>query len=307
MQAVSSALRSAIDNGNPQRFLIVFASGDEFSNEDIVVSAGVHYRAYFNSETDLTIGLCPSAEISFTMLNDLNQLANFEFGEFTAYMGAAITEGTPTEEVQRTYTERGRQVLYAFTPLGVFNARRPDVIKKLMIEITANDRMTLLDKDMPSTEQLQITFPVTALNLLEALCTYIGVPLGSDGFENSDVALTEWPESFDSSTVREVVGRIAELACCNALFDRNGELRMTWFRSTSKHYDEHDYTDFTPTWYTTAQIDRLHIRNRDSTAELVLGQGSNAYMIQDNPFLRQPEPEETTPGVGDIISGGQGG
>ena len=48
------------------------------------------------------------------------------------------------------------------------------------------------------------------------------------------------------------------------------------------------------------KIDGLNIRNADSTAELPLvydeqtgtissGNGTNIYMIQDNPFLRQPD------------------
>ena len=290
MQEISQALRHAIDNGNPQRFLIVFESGDEFSNEDIVVSSGVHYKMYFNSETDLTIGLCPSAEISFTMLNDVNQISDFAFGTFTAYMGAAITEGTPTEAVQRTYTEHGQQVLYAFSPLGVFEAARPDVIKKLMIDITANDRMTLFDKDMPSATELGLTKPFTPLAVLQALCNHVGVTLKTTSFLNAtSVSAAEWPEQFEDATMREVIGKIAEAACSNARFSRDGQLELVWFNQTGKTFNESDYTDFTPTWYETAQITGLHIRNADSTAELTLGTSGNDYMIQDNPFLRQVE------------------
>lgn len=286
MQAVSEALRNAIDNGNPQRVLLVFASGDEFTNEDIVVTSGLHYQMDFNSETDLTIGLCPSAEVKFTMLNDVGQLNNFEFGTFRAYLGAAITEGTATESVQRTYTEKGQLVTYAFTPLGTFIASRPDVVKKLMIEISANDQMTLFDEDMPAIEGLNLTAPYTPLSILQKLCTLKGVTLGTTEFLNSGLTLSEWPEAFENMTMREVIGKIAEAACCNARFSRDGELELVWFNQTEKVFDEHDYTDFTPTWYETAAITGLNIRNDDGTAETPLGTGGNRYMIQGNPFLQ---------------------
>lgn len=288
MQSISEALQNAINAGNPQRVLLVFSSGDEFTNEDIAVSNGVHYSFEFNSETDLTIGMCPSAHITFTMLNDLGQLDDFEFGTFTAYLGAAIYEGTASETVQRTYTEYGRQVTYAFSPLGVFSASRPDIVRKKLIDISANDQMTLFDEDMPSPTALGLTAPYTPLAILQALCSRVGVTLADEEFINAEaVSVAKWPEQFETATMREVVGIIAQTACSNAMFNRNGELELVWFRQTDKMFDEHDYTEFTPTWYQTAQITGLHIRNEDSTTELKLGSAGNVYLIQNNPFLRQ--------------------
>ena len=98
------------------------------------------------------------------------------------------------------------------------------------------------------------------------------------------------PEQFENATMREVLGWVAEAACSNARFNRDGLLEFFWFNtSVVTRYDEHNYSDFTPTWYATAAIDGLHIRNGDSTKEYTIGGGDNAYMIQDNPFLRQPD------------------
>ena len=289
MQEISQALRNAIDNGNPQRVLFIFKQDAEFSaeftNEDISITSGLKYAMYFNSETDLTIGLCPSAEIQFTMLNDADQVTDFTFGEFTAYLGAAIYEGTPTETVQRTYEEDGKNVLYAFSPLGVFIARRPDVVKKKLIDVTANDRMTLFDEEMPPASAF--TQPYTPLSILQRLCNMKGVQLASTDFLNAqDITLTKWPDAFENATMREVIGMIAQAACSNAMFNRNGQLELVWFRQTNRTFNEHDYTEFTTTWYETASITGLHIRNEDSTTELKLGTDENSYLIQSNPFLR---------------------
>lgn len=291
MQTLSTTLATAIAAGNPQRVLLEFTDYNpvrQFSNEDIFVSNGVQLSAEFNSETDLTIGLCPSAEIQFSMRNDESQLANFEFGTFIAYLGARIDAGTPAASAKtKTFTENGQTVTYEFAPLGTFIAKRPDIVVKKIIDVDANDQMTLFDEDMPSGI---VAYPTTLSGLASALCTRVGVTLKSATFLNSTLAVSVEPEQFENATMREVIGWIAEAAGSIARFDRNGQLEFAWFQTVNKTFDENNYTEFTPTWYATQAVDGLHIRNADSTAEYTYGTGRNAYMIQDNPFLRQPEP-----------------
>ena len=155
--------------------------------------------------------------------------------------------------------------------------------------IDANDQMTLFDEEMPSKTALNITYPITLYNLAAAMCSYLGVTLKDSSWLNSTLSVTKEPKQFDGATMREVLGWIAEAGCSNARFDRNGLLEFVWFSTVNKTYDENDYTEFTPAWYETAAIDGLHIRNADSTSEFTVGTGDNAYMIQDNPFLRQSD------------------
>lgn len=302
MYQISQTLRTAIAAGNPQRVLIEFTNKPDgtayspsvvFSNEDIVVSNGLQLTEEFNPETDLTIGSCPSAEIQFTMLNDTGQLLDFEFGKFIAYLGARIDSGTPAQTAKtKTFTEGGETVTYEFCPLGTFIAHRPDVVKKLMIDVDANDQMTLFDADMPTALQ---TYTGTLSGMATALCNQVGVTMKTATFLNSTMAVALTAEQVENATMREVLGWIAEAACSNARFNRDGQLEFVWFNQVNSIFDEHNYTDFTPTWYQTKAIDGLHIRNADSTAEYTYGTGGNAYMIQNNPFLRQPDEEVTTP------------
>ena len=299
MYVLSQAMQDAIANGNPQRVLLEFThapSGEEynphkqFSNEDILITDGVRLTEEFNSETDLTIGLCPSAEIQFTMLNDEGQLANFEFGTFTAYLGVRITDGEQGESAKtKFFYENGVNALYEFAPIGTFIAQRPDIVRVLTIDVDANDRMILFDTEMPSKTALGITYPVTLSELATAMCSYLEVPLKTGTWLNSDLTVTKEPEQFEAATMREVLGWIAEAGCSNARFSRDGELEFVWFNLVNKVFDEHQYSDFTPAWYETKEIDGLHIRNADSTTEYTVGTGKNVYMIQDNPFLRQAD------------------
>lgn len=297
MYQLSTTLGAAVAAGNPQRVLLEFTAKPDgtayspsvaFSNEDIVVTSGLHLTAEFNSATDLEIGLCPSAEIQFSMWNTESQLVDFEFGTFKAYLGAKITSGTPASGAKTKTFSDG---LYEFAPLGTFIAHRPDIVVKKIIDVDANDQMTLFDVDMPANLQ---EYTGTLAGLVTALCSRAGVSLKTSDFLNAGMSVALTAEQSENKTMRQVLGWIAEAAGSIARFDRDGNLEFAWFNTVNQIYDEHNYKEFTPTWYETRAIDGLHIRNADSTAEYTYGAGSNAYMIQDNPFLRQPEPETTT-------------
>ena len=184
-----------------------------------------------------------------------------------------------------TVVGNGVTETYELVPFGWFYAERPDVLRKTLIAVDGFDRMTLFERDMPSATALGITYPVTALTLLQAMCTHLGVQLETTTFLNSGLTLEKEPKSFSSASMREVLGWIAEAACAVARFSREGSLRLLWLNSTSVSYDEHGYTGFERTEYETTSVSKLSIRNADQTEETVLGTGDSPYMIQDNPFL----------------------
>ena len=296
MYQASAALKNAIATGTPQRVLLEFLDGSgnvakTFSNEDIVVSNGVKLTETFNGDTDLNIGQCPSSEISFTLLNDQGQVTDFQFGTFKAWLGARIDSGSPTGKT-KTFTEAGATVTYEFAPLGVFIAKRPDVVRKQMVSITANDQMTLFDTEWPN---LTITYPVTMAGLLQAMCSYLGVTCASYSFTNAtDLTLTAAPDELPNMTMREVLKWIAEASCSIARFNRDGQLEMAWFTTQSGVvYNEHSYTDFTPSWYAVEQIDGLNVRDTEKSLEATVGSGSNRFIIQNNPFLKGQIPNPT--------------
>lgn len=296
MYAVSTALRSAIDAGSPQRILLDFGGTSVFSNEEIAITDGVNFTEMFTTGDDLTIGCCPSAELSFSLLNDTGMFNDFQFGQFTAYLGARIDSGTPTE-MTKTFTENGVTKTYAFAPLGTFVADRPDIVKKKKLAIVANDRMTLFDTPMPDKTALNITYPITLGNLLSAMCTYLSVTLKSSTFTNSTMSVASEPKQFGNATMREVLGWIAEAACAIARFDRNGQLEIRWYSTVNKTFAESSYSEFTPAWFATDAITGTHIRNGNSNATLDLGTDTNVYIIQDNPFLRQDDSNTRSRGV----------
>ena len=296
MQTLSTTLAAAIAAGNRQRCLFVFEDGTEFTDEDIVSSRGLQLTMMFNSEKELTIGLCPSAQIRFSLMNDHRQLADFEFGTFTAYLGAKITDGTPASgAVTRTFTENGVSCLYEFAPLGVFIVDRPDVVSKNMIEVSANDRMSLFDTEITATQRTALTSdngkPTDLYELAEALCgqDFADVTLATTRQQmlNNDLGITLTANQLEGRTLRDVLRWVAEAAGSIAVFNRQGELEIRWFATTTAEYDESKYSELAMSWYETQAITGLKVRNQNNSSETPYGTDfDNSYVISGNPFLR---------------------
>ena len=289
----SNTFRTAVANGNKQRMVFQFTSGTIISNEDIDIESGVDFHETFCSETDLTIGLCPSSEISFVLLNDDGHWSSFTFGTFYAYIGVLISStANGSSAVRRpsisisgtsmTVSGNGVSETYELCKLGTFIAPRPAVVHKKRIDVQANDQMTLFYDDFPS----DITFPKTAGQLLQALCTKVGVSATTYTFLNSTLSLATKPDTYETCTMREVLGHIAEVAGAIARFNRDGNLELAWFNTVQRTFNEGNYTGFEPSWYTVPLVNKLTVRNDNSNAESTVGSGSNAYLIQNNPFLR---------------------
>lgn len=100
---------------------------------------------------------------------------------------------------------------------GVFTVLEPVAIGDV-IELTAYDDMWKSDR----TFNTQLTYPTTALQLLQEVCTTCGMVLGSPTFRNSDFSISSVPEK---TTGRKIIGYIAQLACGNAVI-QNGMLTI---------------------------------------------------------------------------------
>ena len=68
---------------------------------------------------------------------------------------------------------------------------------------------------------------------------------------------------------------------------------MRWFNQTGRTFGETDYSDFTPYSYQVEKVDKLYVRNSNSTEERTVGKGGNAYLLQNNPFLRVDDEART--------------
>ena len=183
-----------------------------------------------------------------------------------------------------------RRNIYEYVKLGRFIAESDGIIRKTVISLSANDQMLLFDDTL--IDDVDLAFPITLKDLLKAMCAHVGVHYLDEGFINDDLIVAERPDDFDEATIREVLSWVAEAACAYAKFDRDGNLRIRWFESAETSFDENSFSEFDPMAYQVSSISGLKIRNSNSYVEDTYGSG-NTYLIQDNPFLKPDDSENT--------------
>lgn len=99
MISVLPEVHTALQSNARQHVALSFVdSGILFTDGDVVLESNVNISSMFCSEEDLTYGLTPSAEITFSLFNDNRELDEFNFGQFKAYFGATIDTGTRTTD-----------------------------------------------------------------------------------------------------------------------------------------------------------------------------------------------------------------
>lgn len=185
---------------------------------------------------------------------------------------------------------------YEFVPLGYFTADRPNVPDVIEISFTCYDRMQKFEEDMPGDSDLgsayinsyggNYNYPISFAKLLKAMCAYANVPCSPDEFINSSATFSSRPDEFGSVSMRDVLKWIAEAACGNARFDRDGVLKIDWLHDDGQSLDETGYSQFGPYWYSTQKVTKLENRGTDGQYNQTTGTGDQAYLIQDNPLLR---------------------
>ena len=181
------------------------------------------------------------------------------------------------------YFSNGTYESYEYLSRGVFIADRPVRVKSRIIEVSGYDLMTLFDKDM---SDFEISYPATAIQILDAVCVYCGVTNNvNPNFLGHDLTFEEDPLIWQNVTARQVVSWIAEAAGRNARINKDGGLEFVWFTETGLTIDENNYVEFLPYEYVVHQIDKLQIRNSNSDIGVLIGEGTNGYIIQENPFL----------------------
>ena len=178
----------------------------------------------------------------------------------------------------------GKSEKYEYVKLGEFIAQRPAIVRRRIIDLEAGDYMQLFADKMA--KDANFSYPTTLSGLVSQMCGILGVEWVQTDFINSSISISEEPEDFKEATLQEILSWIAQAACSYAKFNRDGKLEMRWFNQTDRTFGETDYSDFTPYSYRVETVNKLYVRNSDSTEERTVGDGDNAYLLQNNPFLR---------------------
>ena len=99
-----------------------------------------------------------------------------------------------------------------------------------LITLKCLDNMTWFD--VPFSEIAGLTYPTTAGALVAAICSHVGVILGTPSFQNYTMAISSesgvWLAK-NKINCREVLQYIAQKCCCYCKIDTAGELVLRWY------------------------------------------------------------------------------
>ncbi len=258
------------------KILCTFEDGctAELSDSDIIMGS-LSITDTTSDEGSFSVGCAIINELDFEIDNSSGKYSNTSFDNavFEVRIGLVIEQkydGT-------TKTEWLRKGLYTAEEVTVDEG---------YIKVIAYDFMAKLDKKF---SVLKLSYPTTPKKLLSAVCTYCGVSCGSLDFPNSDIEIRTNSYFDDSTTCRDVVSYIAQLACCYAYVDMSGFLQLGWYTETGMTINERQKLNGTVT-ITGVQITDV----TDENIIYQLGTTNYCLIMDDNPLVQGKNPLENS-------------
>ena len=228
MKNASALLKKYIKTGGAfyAYAVVTLATGEKLtltSDRDFMISPNSYTEQ--GGSDGFPLGVAVSKTITLTIDNIDERYSKYDFyyARIALYTEADIDYQTLRDINNDVIKDVENDPILTFEPHiermqeGVFTVLNPVAIGDV-IELTAYDDMWKSDR----TFSTQLTYPTTALQLLQEVCTSCGMVLGSPTFRNSDFSISSAPEK---TTGRKIIGYIAQLACGNAVI-QNGMLTI---------------------------------------------------------------------------------
>lgn len=171
-----------------------------------------------SSEGSFDVGCAVIGELDFEIDNSNGTYTNdsFDGAVFDVRIGLVTEQkydGTITVEWLRK---------------GIYTAEEITVCEKY-ISITAYDHMALFDRDFAD---VNVSCPCTLAKLLQSVCNFCGVSYQSLQFANSGYVVQNKEQIDESTSCRDIISYIAQLACSYAKIDVTGRLVLSWYSDT---------------------------------------------------------------------------
>lgn len=174
---------------------------------------------------------------------------------------------------------------YEYVPLGTFYFSTPEQRRVANISCEALDGMQKFNVDVDDW-WATLTWPLTRGQLLQSLCTYVGVTLKTTTFPGSTTSIASAPMAGNGLVGKDVLGWIAETACAYARMSRDDKLELVWFASQNVKLTQNQHFGDSPAEYETPAIQALHVQVANTDLGVMLPENGtgNEYQVLDNPL-----------------------
>ena len=298
---VSTAVQNAYINGNPDTKIFLTVGGTLYDPTNIRAGSVSVIESLCSAEC-FTLSRVEKNELTFTLINTTENIKELQ-GKTVVAKQTITLNGVDTD-----------------IPLGTFQITEAVNDGDYLIKCTAYDKATLaFDANIDAWWNTTLAFPVTIRNLAIALFTHLNVPYNIPAtFTNSTYTLTARPVFLEGVTAAELLGYLQEVVGGYFKADRYGVIRLfstidaiqglrprvglyprdnLFPRRTHStfgnpdSYKQQDYSypqivgDLVIADYRTAEIEKVQVRGTEDDIGIIVGTGSNTYVIQGNPLL----------------------
>lgn len=174
---------------------------------------------------------------------------------------------------------------YEYVPLGTFYFDTPEQRRVANISCEALDGMQKFNVDVDDW-WAGLTWPLTRGQLLQSLCTYVGVTLKTTTFPGSTESIASAPMAGNGLVGKDVLGWIAETACAYARMSRDDRLELVWFAAQDVKLTQNQHFGDSPAEYETPAVQALHVMVANTDLGVMLPENGtgNEYQVLDNPL-----------------------
>lgn len=167
-------------------------------------------------------------------------------------------------------------------PIGYFTIQKPIEDDEFKVKIKATDYMKKFEDNKYDGSNLN--YPATMLQVLQDICTKIGVELGSTSFLNADKQIAVYDNTV---TARTYIGYIAEQAGGFAVIGRDRKLYIKTFGEDTANIDINLFGNFK--WGDKFSVSKVSYE--DGTQNYKFGDetASTVYINQNNMYIVDSE------------------
>ncbi len=274
-------------------------STDTDSNGRVnITAAPVTFTEYYNPNTNIEIGRCPSNTVSMVWMNDDGAISAIPFDVYTRC---------------KIYIDLWMNNAWQPVPMGVYMIEKPKRLKVSNVSLTCYDQMKALDK--PAYDWWRyLNYGQAGLrfsNYVSGMFAHLGIKYRTDSLQeliNDNYIFLDPPFDAKEMTYRDLLEAICEANAACAKFDRNGFVNISPcfdFTSGPQLYgygysDTDGIFDYTQAEYTAQAVTGVTINSSVDDVGVVSGSG-NMYLISENAFLNALPDNQTAQDFADGI------
>lgn len=225
-------------------------------------------------ETDLVFGSCVSSCLKFTT-SDLRD-----------FKGKTLEVSVVLDDDSNNPFRFGYYKVYEDTLTA--DRRRKDIVAyDALYDVLNSNVMDWYDTILPT-----MTSEVTLKQFRDSFFLNFGITQETVTLVNDSMTVQK-TVGGDMLSGADVLKAICEINGCFGRIDRDGNFEYTFLGNTETEIDK--YINVECATYETTQINKLQIRQEDGDIGVIVGSGTNAYVIEGNLLLYGKGTDELSP------------